>query len=135
MRSSIAAGALVGLLAFTGSAYAGASLQDVNGPISVNRGTGFELVAGPSSLKPGDRVMADRGGAATIAYSDGCTVVVKPGRVVSVTETPPCLKTTAELQQGGENALFDDEGAILPALGGLFIVGGIVAIGVLSESP
>lgn len=78
------------------SAYA-AILTDISGQALVNRGGsgGYQLAVSGMVLNPGDVVVVNPGGAAQISYSDGCTVPVQAGAVVTVTEISPCANTAA----------------------------------------
>ena len=67
-------------------AMAAATVQVVQGKVSVNQGQGYKQVAAASAVSTGDQVMAAPGGRAKIVYSDGCAVDVYPGAVVTVPE-------------------------------------------------
>ena len=67
-----------------------ATVQPVQGQVSINRGEGFQPLAGKTQARPGDLVMASPGGEAKILYADGCMVNVKPVKVVSVGAKSPC---------------------------------------------
>lgn len=67
-----------------------ATLQPLGGEVFVNRGGGYQLVTGPVEVNPGDAVMANPNGRATIIYSDSCSVNVQPDLVATVTPNPPC---------------------------------------------
>jgi hypothetical protein len=47
-------------------------------------------LAGPTTARAGNQVMAGPGGSANIVYPDGCVVKVDPGTVVNVSESSPC---------------------------------------------
>lgn len=129
MKCGIVAGAMLALVVSAGTASAEVRLEGVKGPVSVNSGEGFQPVLGSVALQPGDRVMADRGGGAVIAYGGNCNVSVRPGSVVAVSSNPPCLKTSSELQQGSSQGLNGEGGAGMGMLG-LLPVAGIVGLGV-----
>jgi hypothetical protein len=134
MKYGIAAGAMLALVVSAGAASADARLEGIKGPVSVNSGEGFQPVLGPVALRPGDKVMADRGGGAVIAYGGNCNIAVKPGSVVAVSANPPCLQTSANLQQGSSQGLNGEEGGGGLGFLGLLPVGGLVAIGALAGS-
>jgi hypothetical protein len=67
-----------------------ATLGSVQGTVMVNRGGGYQPVYGPTELNPGDLVVVNPGGSAQIAYSDGCSVPVQVGGVVTVGAQSPC---------------------------------------------
>ena len=64
-------------------------------PTLVNRGAGFSPVAGTTQLKPGDRIMVRKGGAARITYPDGCNVPVRG--IATVDPLSPCNFMAADL--------------------------------------
>ena len=66
------------------SAWAGPVVQAVTPQVSLNRGEGYKVVTGPTEVSIGDQVMAGPGGRGKIVYSDGCSVEVYPGAVVTV---------------------------------------------------
>lgn len=116
-----------------GLAQAEARIENVYGPVAVNQGEGFSPVLGAVSVKPGDRVMADKGGSATVVYSEACKVPVKPGAVVVVMNRAPCLQTASTLEQGSAHALEDTPDWVVPAAAGAGIIGGGVALFLLLD--
>ena len=90
----------------------GASIQSIQGEISINRGDGFRAVTAPIQTRAGDLVRASRGSRAKVVYEDGCVVEVKGGTVVRVgTESPCCVgskslcKPDYDLNEGFVNNL------------------------------
>src|SRR5262245_41328310 len=89
---------MIGLLAVT-PAWAGATVEAVKSPVSINHGQGYQAIANKAFAANGDQGMAGPGGHAKIIYSDGCITDVYPGGVASVgkcykpmtagLETPP----------------------------------------------
>ena len=67
-------------------AMAAATVQIVQGKVSVNQGQGYKQIAAASAVSTGDKVMAAPGGRGRIVYADGCAVDVYPGAVVTVPE-------------------------------------------------
>jgi hypothetical protein len=67
-----------------------ATVQPVQGTLSINQGQGFSPVNGPVAGNVGDSVMVVPGGAATIVYDDGCKVDVQPGTVTTIAPLSPC---------------------------------------------
>jgi hypothetical protein len=65
---------------------AAATVEVVQGKVSVNQGQGYKQVAAASAVSPGDQVMAAPDGRGRIVYADGCAVDVYPGAVVTVPE-------------------------------------------------
>src|SRR6185369_12224165 len=71
-------------VAFSSTAWAGATLQTVTPQVSVNKGQGYKQVAAASEVSVGDQVMAAPGGRGKIVYPDGCVIDVYPGAVITV---------------------------------------------------
>ena len=65
-------------------AWAGATVETVKSPVSINHGQGYQQVTKTASVANGDQVMAGAGGHAKIVYADGCVTDVYPGGVASV---------------------------------------------------
>jgi hypothetical protein len=66
-----------------------ATVEVVEGQVSINRGHGFQQVAGTADAYASDSVMANPGGRGKIVYPDGCVVDVYPGAVVTVEDRDP----------------------------------------------
>ena len=110
----------VGILAGT-PAWAGATVEAVKSPVSINNGQGYQTVTKKASAANGDQVMAGAGGHARIIYSDGCVTDVYPGGVASVGK---CYKPmTAGLEPLDEKALVPPPAAGIP----WWLVGGTAA--------
>jgi len=77
-----------------------ATLEGIQGQVLVDRGSGFDMVAGPTTLKPGDTVIVNPGGLAQIVYDSECKVTVQPGAVIAVRNKSPCSKQVAEADVG-----------------------------------
>jgi hypothetical protein len=73
----------------TSSAWA-TTIVPGQGGLSVNQGQGFQPVNSRVDANVGDAVMVGPGGAATVVYSDGCTVNVQPGAVTTIAPLSPC---------------------------------------------
>lgn len=121
------AGVIAGLVAF-GAAYAAPTVETLGGTVRVNQGKGFATLQGASAVKAGDTIMADPKGKGRLVYSDGCTVNVKPGALVTVAEVSPCslnaqTSDDRDRKDGGGFALTD------PSTG-LLIAGGAAAAGI-----
>lgn len=67
------------------------TIQDINGSVSVNSGSGYNAVGAQTNVSTGDTVTVGPGGSATIVYADGCRVTVAEGQVVAVQELSPCV--------------------------------------------
>jgi hypothetical protein len=94
----ISATALV--LAVYSSAHA-AKLTSVAGVVQANSGNGFVAAPVSTELKPGDQVMVGAQGSGVITYGNGCSVHVKAGEVVTVTDDAGCKPNALET---GSNA-------------------------------
>jgi hypothetical protein len=64
------------------------SLANIEGPVSVNSGKGFQPASIGSSLVPGDRVRTSDG-SVDIVYDNGCSTHVGAKQVALVLSTPP----------------------------------------------
>jgi hypothetical protein len=70
------------------------------GDLTINQGHGFKPVTARAQANVGDSVMVGPGGAATIAYDDGCKVNVGPGAVTTIAPISPCASgSNAQDQQ------------------------------------
>lgn len=67
-----------------------ATVEPVQGDLSLNQGQGFQRVDGRIDAKVGDSVMVSPDGAATVVYPDGCQVSVQPGAVTTIAPLSPC---------------------------------------------
>jgi len=79
-----------------------ATVEPVQGDLSLNRGAGFQKIESRVQANVGDSVMVGAGGAANLVYSDGCQVNIQPGSVVSITPLSPCASGSLA-QDGGFN--------------------------------
>jgi hypothetical protein len=61
-----------------------ATVEVLQGQVSVNQGQGYKQVAGPSAVSTGDQVMAAPGSRGRIVYANGCALDVSPGAVLTV---------------------------------------------------
>jgi len=126
------------------SAAQAARLEELHGKVSVNRGSGFELVTGATVLNVGDAVMASPDASARIAYADGCAIPVKPGIVTTVAAQSPCSSQSEWSPPAGLGgcSLKDDSSScrIEPEIdrthlivGGLLVAGGVTAAILLTQ--
>ena len=103
--SSLVAMAAGALLAAAPSLNA-ATLENIQGEVLVDRGGGFDIVSGPTTLNPGDTVIVNPGSSAHIVYNTTCQVDVYPGNVVAVYQDAPC-NGGSESAGGGGSGGFD----------------------------
>ena len=61
-----------------------ATVEIVQGQVSVNQGQGYKQITAASAVSAGDQVMAAPGGRGRIVYADGCAIDVYPGAVLTV---------------------------------------------------
>ncbi len=90
IRLALLVAAVACVLPLFGASLRAASLEGIQGEVLVDRGGGFDIVAGPTTLSPGNSVIANPGSSALIVYSAECKVSVQPGAVVAVHESAPC---------------------------------------------
>lgn len=117
-----------------------ATLKSVDGDVLVNAGNGFVRATAGQEVRSGDRVMVGaRGGAAAIAYDQGCLENVQKGHVVTVKPFSPCGAADSgdgESRGRGAGAVGGSGGGVVgPVAGGIpnaaLIAGGAaVAVGV-----
>lgn len=85
MRRSLAATLVATALVVSSTALA-ATVQDIEGTVSIRSEGGFQKITAPVEVELGDTVMASPNGRAKIVYSDQCWMEVHPGEVVVVTD-------------------------------------------------
>jgi hypothetical protein len=76
-------------LLIVGTCWA-ATIEPVQGNLSLNQGQGFQPVNSRVDANVGDSVMVGPGGAAAVTYPDGCKVQVQPGTVTTIAPLSPC---------------------------------------------
>jgi hypothetical protein len=102
-----------------------ATAQPGQGVLYLNRGQGFQPVNGAITVNPGDQLMVDPAGGATVIYPDNCAAPVRPGGVTVVGAQSPCVNPYSQNapppvdQTPPDNAWF----------GWLLIAGGGAALG------
>ena len=89
-RRSFLRGSLIGGSLLLVSASWAATIEPVQGNLSLNQGQGFQPVNGRVDANVGDAVVVAPGGAAAVTYSDGCKVTVQPGAVTTIAPLSPC---------------------------------------------
>lgn len=87
-----------------GTACMAATIEPVQGALSVNQGQGFEQVNGRIDANVGDTVMVSPNGSALISYPDGCKVNVQPGAVMTIAPISPCA-SGSYATDNGDNAV------------------------------
>jgi hypothetical protein len=81
---------VIGCAFVLASAAGAATIEPVQGNLSLNQGQGFQPVNSRVNANVGDTVMVGPGGAAAVTYPDGCKVQVQPGTVTSIAPLSPC---------------------------------------------
>src|SRR5580700_5299975 len=89
-RRSFLSVSLIGGSLLLFSASWAATIEPVQGNLSLNRGQGFQPVNSRIDANVGDTVVVGTGGAAAVTYSDGCKVSVQPGAVTTIAPLSPC---------------------------------------------
>jgi hypothetical protein len=89
-RPSFLCVSLIGGSLLLVSASWAATIEPVQGNLSLNRGQGFQPVNSRIDANVGDTVVVGPGGAAAVTYSDGCKVSVQPGAVTTIAPLSPC---------------------------------------------
>ncbi len=109
-----------------------AKLTEIEGRVLVNTGDEFRPAVSGQSLKPGDRIMAQNNGEATIDFDDGCEeeTEVKENTIVTVPDRSTCaggVPLVQQLNPAGAGAV-GAAGADVSA--SHFILGSVAAIGI-----
>ena len=116
MRWGILLGLLISVaLSSPGSAETVATVQPIEGTLSINRGEGFVQVATSMEAPTGSQVMANPNSSGKVVYPDGCEIAINPGLLYYIQEKSPC-----------DTGLVWAPGAYV--VGGLLVAGGVVAI-------
>lgn len=110
---------LIALCASAACANA-AILSSVQGPVSINKGSGFAAAGAGAEVSPGDQVMTGANGSATVDYGPGCSQSIGSGQVVVVPAAPACAAGAAGMNTG------------TLVVGGLVVGGGVAAAIALS---
>jgi hypothetical protein len=101
-----------------------ATVQPLQGQISINQGQGFHQIDGTAELKAGDSVIVSPGGTATVSYPDGCNIGLKPGAVMVIAALSPCASGSYAEEHDSNWHDHDNMGWIV---GGVLIgVGGVL---------
>jgi hypothetical protein len=98
---------LIGCSLLLVSASWAATIEPVQGNLSLNQGQGFQPVNGRVDANVGDTVVVGPGGAAAVTYSDGCKVSVQPGAVTTIAPLSPCASgSMADDNNNNSNGLY-----------------------------
>jgi hypothetical protein len=94
-----------------------ATVEPGQGDLSVNQGQGFQKATGRIDARVGDSVMVSPNGSATVAYSDGCTIKLQPGAVMTIGALSPCAAGSYADDDKNDAALYVIGGGLAAALG------------------
>lgn len=134
--SRIAASALCLFLLAHATADA-ATVSKRSGRVLINAGSGFVTLGADAELGPGQQIMVQQGGSASIVYASNCVVRVGSG-VWFVQAVPPCANGATEIDFTGRmnQATPPTEPAdVTPyVLGGMVVAGGTAAAIVLTQN-
>jgi len=117
----------VGWSLLAATACSAATVQSIQGQVSVNEGQGFHQIDGTAELKPGDSVIVSPGGSASVSYPDGCNVGLHPGAVMVIAALSPCASGSYAQEQdwNWQDKYKDGPGWVV---GGLLLgAGGVLA--------
>jgi hypothetical protein len=88
------------------SASWAATIEPVQGKLSLNQGQGFQPVNSRVNANIGDTVVVDPGSAAAVTYPDGCKVTVQPGAVTTIAPLSPCASGSLADDNNNNNGLY-----------------------------
>src|SRR5580692_4918111 len=89
------------------SASWAATIEPVQGNLSLNQGQGFQPVNSRVNANVGETVVVAPGSAAAVTYSDGCKVTVQPGAVTTIAPLSPCASgSMADDNNNNSNGLY-----------------------------
>jgi hypothetical protein len=117
------------IAALTASSAQAAMLTNIQGGVSINAGGGYQPVAGPAAVVPGERIRTGDG-SADIVYDNGQTVHVGPNQVVLVSNLPPSAGPAPD-SGGGLKDVVDTGIPPEYLIAGAVVVGGGIACGLL----
>jgi hypothetical protein len=112
-------------IAVFSSAALAATITPKEGQVLVNEGKGYQQLTSSLEVKPGTTVVANPGGSAQVLYPDGCSVVVKPGSVYTVTHKSPCVGQAGEPARGVDGTTV--------AIGAAVVGGGVAGLVLLNK--
>jgi hypothetical protein len=114
-----------------------ATVSKRSGGVLINRGSGFVTLGADAELTPGQQVMVQQGGSASIVYANNCVVRLGSG-VWFVQAVPPCANGATEIDFTGRmnQATPPTEPTdVTPfVVGGVIVAGGVAAAVVLTQN-
>jgi hypothetical protein len=126
--------AVFAMLAASVVSASAATLTEINGRALVSKGSGFVPAAKGVFLSPGDRVVVEGQGTATIQFTDGCSHPLSSGTIFTVTKASPCSANIPEAEKfRNRMGQTVTDTPVIPTpvvIGGLLIGGGVAAIAI-----
>lgn len=128
------------VLAMSSASATAVVLRNVEGGVSLNRGSGYSRTATPTVVKFGDRIKTSANGSAELVYDNGCIYQIAPNQRIRVGEEEWGSPSLGSLKDS-PNQKIQTCDAVAPALAGAIVpsafilgaVGGIVAI--VNQNP
>ncbi len=134
MKKLIFAVAILMVSGVSLAASSAATLTSANGTVMVNQGKQFVTAQPGLLLSTGDRVMVMEGGNASVRYAEGCTVNLKAGSIVTVSNQQACLAgNTGVAQTAPMTAQTGEGGCGTGCLTGIGVGVTIVAVALLNN--
>jgi hypothetical protein len=100
MRISLKVITFGSALIFATSALA-ATVASERGEVLVNRGSGYKLVTQPTPVAVGDQVMVKPKSSGRVTFPDGCTMMVAPGAIFTISAKSPCERAGGHIETVG----------------------------------
>jgi hypothetical protein len=127
---ALAATLLVSASAFAQAPEPVATLEKMHGHVLVNQGDEFVPATKGMALRPGDRIMVQKGGEAELEFKDECENEIEENKIYTVPDRSTCAGATPvvqELAPTGGNAIGAAAGATGTGNGGVLAMVAIVA--------
>jgi hypothetical protein len=114
-----------------------ATVSKRSGGVLINKGSSFIPLGADAELAPGQQIMVQRGGSASIVYANNCVVRLGSG-VWFVQAVSPCTNSTTEIDFTGrmnQATPSTEPTDVTPyVLGGVAVAGGAAAAIVLTQN-
>lgn len=127
-----AAAATLAVCPLAGAENKGTVLASLQAPVMVNQGDSYRAASEGMTLSAGDRLMVMNGGAASVAYPNGCVLEVGANEMVRIDTGEACATSAATAgtyQQAGATGGGAAAGAGLSTLAeaGIFVAAAVGA--------
>jgi hypothetical protein len=103
-----------------------ATLTSFEGKVSVNQGKEFVRARSEMRLKPGDRVMVQKGSEVVLTFDDECRLDIEENKLVTIPDVSTCAGAVL-VQQGLQPSGGAAIGSTGTGKGGVWLMVGIVA--------